>query len=123
MGKILDRYNDLLNSYMTEGNAAKLIESASEKMDVISGYVTARAKLGLMIQFHKIDSDTFLRESGVLINSVRESVIWRDKECLRMALPLFYGLDYNNPDALRDFSAMVFNELIDRAQSLLSDSE
>lgn len=119
MGKIMDRYNDLLNSYVAEENAQMLFESVQEKMDVISSYVTAGAKLGLKIQFRKMDQDTFLQEMKELNDSFRDAVIWMDKECLRMGLPLFYGLDYNNLDALRDFALAVYNELIEIAQSQL----
>ena len=115
----MDRYNDLLNSYVAEENAQMLFESVQEKMDVISSYVTAGAKLGLKIQFQEMDQDTFLQEMKELNDSFRDAVIWMDKECLRMGLPLFYGLDYNNLDALRDFALAVYNELIEIAQSQL----
>lgn len=120
MKKIIDRYNDLLDSYMTEENASTLFETARENMDTISDYVTAGAMLGLKIQFREIDPETFLQESRALHSAVRDAVIQMDKECLRMGLPLFYGLDYNNSDDLRDFAAAVFNELMEEAQSLLS---
>lgn len=123
MKKVMDRYHDLLKAYLAEENAAMLFESSQEKMNIISGYVTSGAKLGMKMQSRKIDPETFLQESRDLNTSYRDAVIWMDKECLRMGLPLFYGLDYNNSDALRKFALAVFNELMEEVQSFITASE
>ena len=121
MGKIMERYDMLLDAIGTEENAAELLALADAKYHLVTTMLPESAKLGLQLQFTRgREAEKLLEQGEALFSDTREALVWLDTEAWRRGIPLFYGENYDDRLSVRQFCMILSDELQEYTKRFMS---